>query len=177
MNLILRLIRVIVAARFRERLEILDTSVVNFVVWPHDLDVNVHMNNGRYLTIADLGRIDLVARTGILNLMIKRRWAPVVAMASIRFRASLKPFQRYQLHTRVVCWDEKWVYMEQRFERKGETVALAYVKGLFRAKRRTLRSREILEALGQQQRSPHMPPALEALKLAEGLTAEKPGRV
>ena len=65
----------------------------------------------------------------------------------------------------------------RRFERKGETVALAYVKGLFRAKRRTLRSREILEALGQQQRSPHMPPALEALKLAEGLTSEKPGRV
>ena len=177
MNLILRLIRVIVASRFRERLDILGTSVVSFVVWPHDLDVNVHMNNGRYLTIADLGRIDLVARTGILKLMIRRRWSPVVAMASIRFRASLKPFQRYQLHTRVVCWDEKWVYMEQRFERQGETVALAYVKGLFRARKRTLRSREILAALGQQQRSPHMPPALEALKLAEGLTAEKPGRL
>jgi len=177
MNLFLRLIRVIVASRFRERLDILGTSVVSFVVWPHDLDVNVHMNNGRYLTIADLGRMDLVARTGLLRLMVKRRWAPVVAMASIRYRASLKPFQRYQLHTRVVCWDEKWVYMEQRFERKGETVALAYVKGLFRARRRTLRSREVLQALGQQRRSPHMPPAVEALKLAEGLTAEKPGRV
>ena len=177
MNLFLRLFRVLIASRFRARLDLLAHSVVSFIVWPHDLDVNLHMNNGRYLTIADLGRMDLVARTGLLGLMVRRRWAPVVAMASIRFRASLMPFQRYRLHTRVVCWDEKWVYLEQRFERKGETVAIAYVKGLFRSRKRTLRSREILEALGQQQRSPHMPPALEALKLAEGLTGEKPGRV
>jgi len=176
MNLFMRLFRVLCAARFRERLEILGTSVVGFVVWPHDLDVNLHMNNGRYLTIADLGRMDLVSRTGLLGLMVRRRWAPVVATATIRFRASLMPFQRYRLHTRVVCWDEKWIYMEQRFERRGETVALAYVKALFRAQKRTLRSREILEAMDQQQRSPHMPPALEALKLAEGLSNEKPGR-
>lgn len=176
MNLLFRLVRVVIAAFFRRRLKVLDDSVLRFIVWPNDLDVNLHMNNGRYLTIMDLGRIDLTVRTGIFGAMIRRRWSPVVGTVTIRFRKSLLPFRSYRLITRVVCWDDKWTYMEQRFERKGEVVATAFVKALFRARKRTLRSRELLVAIGQEQRSPHMPPALEALRLAEGLSGEKPGR-
>jgi len=176
MNLIFRLIRVIVVALFRRRLKVLDDSVLRFIVWPNDLDVNFHMNNGRYLTVMDLGRIDLTVRNGLFGVMIRRRWSPVVGTVTIRFRKSLLPFRSYRLITQVVCWDDKWIYMEQRFERKGEVIAIAYVKCLFRSGKRTLRSRELLAAIGQEQRSPHMPSALEALKLAEGLTGEKPGR-
>lgn len=176
MNLIFRLIRVLVAALLAKRLGVLDEAAVSFHVWPNDLDLNFHMNNGRYLTVMDLGRMNLVARQGLLRLMITRRWAPVLAGATISYRSSLRPFQKYRLVTRVICWDDKWVYMEQRFESRGQLVALAYVKALFRAGRRTLRTREVLRALGQEQRSPHMPPVIEALRLAEGLSGEKPGR-
>ena len=176
MNLVFRLLRVIIGAFFRPRLKVLDESILRFIVWPNDLDVNLHMNNGRYLTIMDLGRIDLTVRTGIFGAMIRRRWAPVVGTVTIRFRKSLLPFRSYRLITRVVCWDDKWTYMEQRFERHGEIVATAFVKALFRDRKRTLRSRELLVAIGQQQRSPRMPPALEALRLAEELSGEKPGR-
>ena len=31
-------------------------------VWPNDLDTNAHMNNGRYLTLMDLGRFDLMTQ-------------------------------------------------------------------------------------------------------------------
>ncbi len=177
MKLYLRLIRTLLVALMRPRLGLLEESVVGFRVWPNDLDINLHMNNGRYLTIMDLGRVDLIARVGLLRLMIRNRWAPVVGMATIRFRKSLTPFQKYRLITRVLCWDEKWTYLEQRFEAGGDIVALAYVKTVFRAGKRTLRSREVLRALDQEQRSPPMPSMIEALKLAEGLTGEKPGRV
>ncbi len=177
MKLYLRLIRTLLVALMRPRLGLLEESVVRFRVWPNDLDINLHMNNGRYLTIMDLGRVDLIARVGLLRLMIRNRWAPVVGMATIRFRKSLTPFQKYRLITRVLCWDEKWTYLEQRFESGGDLVALAYVKTVFRAGKRTLRSREVLRALDQEQRSPPMPSMIEALKLAEGLTGEKPGRV
>lgn len=65
MNLIFRLIRVIVHAVFREKLGPFDESKVNFRVLPNDLDLNFHMNNGRYLTLMDLGRIDYFVRCGI----------------------------------------------------------------------------------------------------------------
>jgi len=177
MKLLLRLFRVLLSAPFRRRLDILDESAVGFRVWPNDLDLNFHMNNGRYLTVMDIGRLDLVARVGLLRAMMRRRWMPVVATVIIRYRKSLLPFQHYRLATRVVCWDEKWIYLEQRFEIGGEVAAIAYVKGLFRAGPRTLRSREILQALDQEQRSPPMPSIIEALRLAEGLTGEKPRRV
>lgn len=177
MKLYFRLIRTLLVALLRPRLGILDESVTSFRVWPNDLDLNLHMNNGRYLTIMDLGRVDLIVRVGLLRLLVRRRWVPVVGMATIRFRKSLRPFRKYRLTTRVVCWDDKWTYLEQRFEAGGEILAQAYVKTVFRAGKRTLRSREVLRALDQEQRSPPMPSAIEALKLAEGLTGEKPGRV
>ena len=49
----------------RPPLEPLGTSVLGFLVWPNDLDVNVHMNNGRFLSIMDLGRFDLSFRTDL----------------------------------------------------------------------------------------------------------------
>jgi acyl-CoA thioesterase FadM len=177
MNLILRLIWVLLTARLRGPLRLLDESRLRLLVLPTDLDTNLHMNNGRYLSIMDLGRMDYVTRVGLLRIVIRNRWMPLVGSATIRYRRSLQPFDRFELVTRTVCWDDKWVYMEQRFERRGELIAQAYVKVLFKAAGRTLRSREVLKALGQEQRSPQMPPAIEALRLAEGLSEEKAGRV
>lgn len=177
MNLILRLLWTLLTARWRGPIKPLDESRLRLRVLPTDLDINLHMNNGRYLSVMDLGRFDYVARVGLLRIVIRNRWMPLVATATIRYRRSLQPFDRFELVTRTVCWDEKWIYMEQRFERRGELIAHAYVKVLFKAGGRTLRSREVLKALGQEMRSPHMPPAIEALRLAEGLSEEKAGRV
>ncbi|HEX7005830.1 MAG TPA: thioesterase family protein [Alphaproteobacteria bacterium] len=176
MNLLLRLILTLVTARLRGPIRVLDESRLRLCVLPTDLDTNLHMNNGRYLSIMDLGRVDYVARVGLLRIMIRNRWMPLVGSATIRYRRPLQCFDRFELVTRTVCWDDKWIFMEQRFERRGELVAQAYVKVLFKAAGRTLRSREVLKALGQEQRSPHMPPAIEALRLAEGLSEDKTGR-
>ena len=65
MNLWLRLILQLLKSRFAAALEPLGTSVRRGRVWPTDLDVSLHMNNGRYLTLMDLGRLDLMLRTGV----------------------------------------------------------------------------------------------------------------
>jgi acyl-CoA thioesterase FadM len=173
MNLILRLIRIIIAAFTRSPLDLLDTSVVKMRVWPNDLDLNLHMNNGRYFTVMDLGRIDLMIRTGVARWMWRQRWTPVVGSETIRFKRSLKPFQPYLLKTRVLCWDERWVFLEQRFETLGgELVALGIVKAVLTAQRRTMRPKEALKIIGMLRRSPAMPPAVKAWALAEEWMAE-----
>lgn len=177
MNLLFRFLWTLLTARRRGRIGPLDEARLRLRVLPTDLDVNLHMNNGRYLSIMDLGRMDYVARLGLFGIMLRNRWRPLVGSATVRYRRPLQPFQRYELVTRTLCWDDKWIYLEQRFERRGELVAQAFVKVLFGTAGRTLRSREILKALGQEMRSPHMPPHIEALRLAEGLTEEKLGRV
>jgi len=175
MNLIFRLIRVLLASLRRAPLALFEESVVHFRVWPNDLDFNLHMNNGRYLTLMDLGRFDLMARQGLFKLMLRNRWQPLVAAQTMVYRRALKPFQRYSLHSRVVCWDDKFVYLEQRFQVGDKLAASAIVKAAVSGAGRTLRPRELLKAIGQERRSPPMPPAIKAWALAEEWSSEPRG--
>ncbi|WP_207477983.1 thioesterase family protein [Arenibaculum pallidiluteum] len=169
MNLILRLVRVILAALLGRRRGLLDESVLEFRVWPHDLDLNLHMNNGRYLTIMDLGRTDVVIRSGLLGVSLRRRWMPALGGASVRFRRSLGPFERFRLRTRLLYWDEKWFYFEQIAETMdGRLACAALVKGVLRGPNGTVPSAEILDALGIAHGTrPVAPPAIAAWIAAE----------
>ncbi|MGD9171509.1 MAG: thioesterase family protein, partial [Candidatus Thiodiazotropha sp.] len=116
MNLLLRFLKVFLTALLRPRMGLLESSTLSFRVLPTDLDFNLHMNNARYLSFMDLGRTDLLVRAGMLGLVSRKRWKPVTGSIDIKYRRSLMPFQRFKLYTRVLCWDEKWLYLEQRLE-------------------------------------------------------------
>ncbi|HET6764728.1 MAG TPA: thioesterase family protein, partial [Longimicrobiaceae bacterium] len=163
------LLRVLLGVRFRPRLGPLDESVLHFRVMPHDLDPNLHMNNARYLGIMDLGRTDLVLRMGVVRELFRRRWNPVVGHLTIRYRRSLAPFQRYSLHTRLVCWDEKAFYLEQRFEHRGHLMARAVVRGVFLGPEGTVPATELVRMYGAEQPSPPMPEGIRAWVQGEGL--------
>ena len=62
---------------------------------PDDLDVNVHMNNGRYLALMDLGRFDLMVRARLYRPKEHRQRWPVLGSTMVRYRRSLQPFQRF----------------------------------------------------------------------------------
>ena len=157
MNLIFRLLRVFVSALFKPRIGLYDSSELSFRVLPTDLDLNLHMTNARYLSIMDLGRTDLMIRAGLLGLVRRNRWLPVVGSIDIRFRHSLHPFQRFSLKTRLLCWDEKWLYMEQRLESDKGVHAIATVRGLFRSRGGSVPSRVLLEGMGHRGESPPFP--------------------
>jgi acyl-CoA thioesterase FadM len=123
-----RLARVGIGALCKKRLGFLDESIVRFVVCPQDLDAYLHMNNGRYLSIMDLGRLDLMIRNGILKICLKRRWQPVVAGVTIRYNRPLSPLAHFHLHTQLIGWKEKWLYLEETFKRTGSEVARATVR-------------------------------------------------
>ncbi len=72
MNLIFRLLGLLLTTRWRGRLGPLEESVLKLRVWPVDLDVNLHMNNGRYLSVMDLNRVDVILRTGLLLPLLRR---------------------------------------------------------------------------------------------------------
>jgi acyl-CoA thioesterase FadM len=119
------------------------------------------MNNGRYLSFMDLGRVHLVAQTGLLAIIIRRRWRAALGAAEINFIRAIGPFQKFDLVTRLVTWDEKWAYMEQRFEVDGVLCAHAFVKGLFLDGRGRVESSTVVAALGYAGAPPPMPRELE----------------
>ena len=108
-----------------------EVVVSRFRVLPTDLDVNGHMNNGRYLSISDVGRFELLRAAGIWRPMRRRGWYPVVASSTITFRKSLRPWQRFEVESRFLGVNERDVYLEQRFVVDGEIYARLYLRGRF----------------------------------------------
>jgi len=165
---LVRLGVVIARALARPRIGLLDESAVMLRVWPNDLDANVHMNNSRYLLAMDVGRWDLVVRTGLWRELWRRRWFPTVASATLRFRRALGPFQRYRLSTRMVAWDEKWCWIEQRFEVGDSAFAVGRVKALFRGRQGNVPTADLLAAAGYADApQSQVPDAIRAWQEAE----------
>lgn len=130
MNLIFRMLWVIVRSFFLPRLEM--ESVVSSLklrVLPNDIDINFHMNNGRYLTICDLNRVDVFARSGLLKAMFKRNWIPVIAEHTMTYKKPLNIFERYEVKLEVMKWDEKFFYMTHTFIVGERVVAEGTSKG------------------------------------------------
>ena len=157
MTLLARLLWKGLTLKGRRPLDPLEPSILRFRVWPNDLDLNLHMNNGRFLSLMDLGRFDLTFRTGLGRAMLRNRWKPLVGGITMRYRRSLEPFDRYELHTRLLGWDAKWVFLEQRFLKRGELAAEGVVRALFRGRGGNVPTDEVLRQMGYEGPSPDLP--------------------
>ena len=60
MKLYLRLLLLLLTQKFRDRCTLTGPATTTLRVYPNDLDIFGHVNNGVYLTYADLGRTDLM---------------------------------------------------------------------------------------------------------------------
>jgi len=156
------------SAFWKPRLGLLDECTTALRVLPNDLDVNLHLTNSRYLLAMDVGRWDFTVRTGMWRVMHQRRWFPLLGSATLRFRKGLDPWERFELGTRLVAWDEKWCWFEQRFC-VGETLhALGRVKVLFRGRAGNVPTAELAAACGVSHlETTRLPEAIRLWQAAE----------
>ncbi|MEC8762814.1 MAG: acyl-CoA thioesterase, partial [Actinomycetota bacterium] len=132
MNVMWRTMLVIWRARWRKRREglVSPTGVarIRLTTLPTDIDILRHMNNGRYLSLFDLGRWDLLVRSGLLDAMREQGWYAVVSSETISFRKSLQLWQRFDVETRFIGHDDKALYLEHRAVVNGEIFARAIIR-------------------------------------------------
>ncbi|WP_159500260.1 thioesterase family protein [Microbacterium sp. 18062] len=135
MNVIWRTLLIIRRARARlrrnGRIPLQSVGRIRLRTLPTDIDLLRHMNNGRYASLFDLGRFDLLIRTGVWDAMDAKRWYAVVASETITFRKSLNLWQRFDVETRLLGHDEKSVYMIHRAVVDGEIHAEMIVRARF----------------------------------------------
>ena len=167
MNLYLRLLWTWLRARGKPAIRFGECIELSLRVWPGDLDINGHMNNGRYMTITDLALVEYFTRSGLLGIALRRGWRPVLGGAMISFRRSLKPFRRYTLRFEVLGWDDRWSYMRFEFRGAGQTMAVGHAKGAVIGREGIVRSELALHALGMADASPPLPASLRAWIEAE----------
>ena len=140
-------------------------------VWPNDLDIFIHMNNGRYLSIMDFGRFHLMTQFGTLKKAYTKRWSPAVGGVKITYIRSLRLWQKYKLTTQILCWDDKWIYMEQQFikVKNNELMATALVRALFVKQHQKIASQELMAHFFPEGiTSPAMPEKVRKWRESEG---------
>lgn len=158
MNLYMRLLLVFLTTIGKPRLHPRVPTARTFRVWPWDIDAFLHMNNGRYSQIMDVARIDWMRRSRILDAVIKNRWGGLLGGSLIRFRRSLKPFQRYRVWTEVVSWDERWFFLEHRFETMdGKLVAVGLTRAGLQARGKWVSTESVVDAVVPGLKSPAHP--------------------
>jgi acyl-CoA thioesterase FadM len=141
--LLFRFLFIMLRSPFRSRIGAFDTSVVRFTVMPWDCDLNIHLNAGRFVSFMDISRIEFMGRMRIFRQIIRRGWRPIMGGCVMRYRRSLLPFQRFDVRTRVLGWDEKWYYMEHVVERDGALCAIGVMRLLIRGKEGNVHPSEV----------------------------------
>ncbi len=133
MNLYGRLFLILLKALFaRNYIAPHETCITRFRVWAHDLDFNLHMNNGRYLTLMDLARLDYMGQNGIAFETMRRLWFPILGETQMSFFRPLKIFEQFEVHTKIEYMDDKWIVMTQDFIKNGRLMASGKIRGLLK---------------------------------------------
>jgi|SRR5262245_8678178 len=139
------------------KVDLLATTRVRLRVWPNDLDFNLHVNNGRYLALANIGGAHWFVRTGALGIFRKHKAFPVIGGAIAKFRHDLKVFQTFEIHTRLIGWGSKWAFFEQRFVRKERVLGVVAVRAVARAHSGSIDPQVLIAELDHSAPSPELP--------------------
>jgi acyl-CoA thioesterase FadM len=152
-----RLALAVAAARRAAPLKVLDPHVSQHRVYPWDLDPWMELNNGRTLTLFDLGRIPMSIRMGFDNVARKNGWGITVAGNSTRYRKRVTVFTTLTQRCRVLGWDDRFSYVEQSFWRGDDCTAQMLLRSAFTSKTGIVPPAKVLEALEQSPVSPPLP--------------------
>lgn len=132
-----------------------------FRVLPTDCDFNLHLTNGRYFSLLDIARVEHLARMKLIGRLLKRRWLPVLNATEMTFIRPIAPLRKFDIVTRIVTWDDKYLYMEQRFESPGTLHAVSLARAAFVCKRELVPPAMVVALAGYTGEAPPRPDIVE----------------
>lgn len=173
---VVRMAKEIWINRNARTLPIGEDHVTSLIAWPWDIDAFLDLNNGRALTLFDLGRIGLFQRMGVLSTLKLHGWYGTVAGTAIRYRKRITVFQRLELRTRIVGWDDRFTYLEQAFWRGDDCAAHAVIRTAITSGKGIVPTSEVARAMDLPDKSPPLPHWIRRWVEAEDLRTWPPER-
>lgn len=104
-----------------------EESTIKMRVWPWDIDVFFELNNGKYLTLMDMGRFTIGIRIGLFKCLKANDWGLMVGAVSSRYRRRLKTFEAFTLHSKLLYFDDRWFYFHQWFVGKDGQMKASFL--------------------------------------------------
>ncbi|KAK4505882.1 hypothetical protein PRZ48_003847 [Zasmidium cellare] len=109
----------------------------------YDTDYNFHKSNSTYFADLDVSRAHFVGaliRTGLARLNagdeeglpnstveVKGNYVVALGAVSCFFQKQIEPLQGFEIYTRVLSWDRKWLYLVSHIVKKGVVKPDSYV--------------------------------------------------
>jgi hypothetical protein len=110
---------------------------------PGDCDYNGHKSNSTYFLDLDVARAHLVGniiRTGLQRLnagdeeglpaevrAVKGKYYVALGAVGCFFQREVPPLARFEIYTRILSWDRKWLYLVSHIVKKGAIKPDSYV--------------------------------------------------
>jgi len=151
-----------------KELSIYDTHNCHVRIQPQDLDIFNELNNGRILTLFDLGRLPFGYRVGLMRVMKQNRWGLTMAGASVRYRSRVRLFEKVKISTTAVGRDERFVYIIQTMWRGDQATSNIVYRSALTSKDGIVPTQKVMEALGYPEWNPKMPKWVQNWITAEG---------
>lgn len=146
-----------------------DPHISTHICWPWDLDPWVELNNGRTLTLYDLGRIPLAMRSGLIPILKQKGWGITVAGNSTRYRRRIRVFNRFTMISRMIGWDHRFIYMDQSMWKGGECCNQVLIRSAVTSAKGIVPPSEVVAALGHEADSPELPEWIKAWVEADAI--------
>lgn len=108
---------VLLGRLFEKKKKVTEPTTIYGVCFTQDLDIIFkHMNNARFVRDLDFARFHFYDRTGLFSEVMKKKGGEALqAATNIRYRKVIPFFSFYKIVTQLIYWDEKSIYVEQKF--------------------------------------------------------------
>jgi hypothetical protein len=102
-----------------------------------DIDYNLHKSNSTFFVDLDDSRTELMLalfKDVVKPVDVKEGKRTPARMfnlggTSCMYRKAIPPFARYEISSRVLCWDQKWIYVVSHFTKPGSNKPTKLVLG------------------------------------------------
>ncbi|TPW06706.1 MAG: thioesterase superfamily protein [Alphaproteobacteria bacterium] len=108
MNLFLRVVIVWIKSWFKPRIGLLDA-----------------------FSLVDVCVIDFFLRSGVVNILRRNKWTPLVVYKDMKFLKALRFPGKFVVKSQFLGWDDDAVIAQHVFERAGTVVATGYTVARF----------------------------------------------
>jgi hypothetical protein len=127
----------------------------------------MELNNGRTMTLMDIGRIPLALRTGLVSMCKREGWRMTMAGATVQYRRRVPPFAAMEIRSRAVGRDDRFLYIEHVTLVGGEPAHNAVYRAVVVDKNGIVHTDRVAASLERPDWAPSLPTWIAAWSEAE----------
>ena len=122
------LIKAYIASKFSKKVKIEDETALSMRCGFSDIDPYLEINNGRYQTLADIGRFYHGFKTGFFSSAKKNKIYFTVAGAPMKYRYRIPFGEKFKMTTKIIYVDDKRTYFLHKFIVKNQITSTLLVR-------------------------------------------------